>query len=234
MGAGLTSIALDPSTTPATIYASSLRTGIFKSTNGGATFNSTAFSFPGATSITINTNTSPATLYWTTGTAGILESTDGLNTYSSPGALPAGTICCLTVAVEADAPSNLYLGTTSTFYRSTDGGAHFAQATGLPTVQVNAIIADGAGNLFIGTDRGIFMSTTTARASAPLTLIFRRCGFCADTTNHIVYAGDFGSPVVSSNDGFNSNFVFGSTGVTSPTTYSLAVDPRILRRFIWE
>ena len=223
---GLTSIALDPSTTPATIYASSLRTGIFKSTNGGATFNSTAFSIPGATSITINTNTSPATLYWTTGTAGIFESTDGLNTYSSPGALPAGTICCLTVAVEADAPSNLYLGTTSTFYRSTDGGAHFAQATGLPTVQVNAIIADGAGNLFIGTDRGIFMSTNHGASFSATNMNFSTVWvLAADTTNHIVYAGDFGNPVVSSNDGFNSNFVFGSTGVTSPTAYSLAVDP---------
>jgi len=31
--------------------------------------------------------------------------------------------------------------------------------------------------------------------------------------------------VVSSNDGFTSNFVFGSTNATNPTAFSVAVDP---------
>jgi hypothetical protein len=224
---GLTSIALDPATSPATIYAAGFRTGIFKSTNGGATFNPTAFNMPGTTSITINTNTTHHILIWTTGTAGIFESADGLASYSSTaGSLPAGTVCCITVvAGGADAPSNLYLGTTSTFYRSTDGGATFAQATGLPVVQVNAIVSDGAGNLFVGTDRGIFKSidqgATFTATNADFGTVW---ALAADTTNHIVYAGDFGG-VFSSNDGFNSNFVFASIPATGATGYAVAVDP---------
>jgi hypothetical protein len=222
---GLTSIALDPSTSPATIYLAVLRQGIFKSTDGGATFNPTAFNITGATSIAINTSTIPATLYWTTGTAGIFESTDGLNTYHSPGALPAGTVCCLTVAVEAGPPSNLYLGTTSTFYRSTNGGATFTQATGLPTVQVNAIVSDGAGNLFVGTDRGIFKSTDQGATFSATNHGFGTVlALAADTTNHIVYAGEFGG-LISSNDGFNSNFVFANIPATGATAFSVAVDP---------
>jgi len=75
---GLTSIALDASTTPATLYVSSLREGIFKSTDGGGSFSPTAFNIAGVTSITINNNTTPHTLFWTTGSAGIFESTSGL------------------------------------------------------------------------------------------------------------------------------------------------------------
>lgn len=223
---GLTSIALDPSTSPATMYVSAFRRGIFKSTDGGATFHPTAFNIAGATSIAINAQTSPATLYWT-GAAGIFESIDGLNSYSNiTGSLPAGTVCCISVAFEADAPSNLYLGTTSTFYRSTNGGATFTQATGLPTVQVNAIVSDGAGNLFIGTDRGIFKSTnqgaTFTLTNADFSTVW---SLAADTVDHIVYAGDFGG-VVSSNDGFNSNFVFASIAATGATGFAVAVDPQ--------
>jgi hypothetical protein len=221
---GLTSIALDPSTSPATMYAAGFRTGIFKSTDGGATFNATAFNIAGVTSITINTT---GTLYWTTGTAGIFESADGLNSYSNTtGTLPAGTVCCITVAVEADAPSNLYLGTTSTFYRSTDGGATFTQAMGLPTVQVHAIVSDGAGNLFVGTDRGIFKSINQGATFIATNADFGSVwALAADTTNHIVYAGDYGG-VFSSNDGFNSNFVFASIPATGATGFAVAVDPQ--------
>jgi len=224
---GIHSIALDPSTTPATIYGSVRRRGIFKSTDGGATFKPTAFNTPGVYSITVDTHTTPATLYWGTTGGAVFKSTDGLSTYSSvAGALPAGTVVLTVVAGGASAPSDLYVGTTTTFFRSNNGGATFTQATGLPSVvQVNAIASDGAGNLFIGTDRGVFKSTdggaTFTATNQNFSVVW---ALAPDTTNHIVYAGGFGI-VVSSKDGFNSNFVFGAIPATNLTVFSLAVDP---------
>jgi hypothetical protein len=222
------SIALDTSTSPATVYALSPRSGIFKSTDGGSTFNSTAFG-EGATSITVNTQTIPSTLYWGTINAGVFTSNDGLNSSSNvAGALPVGTFVVSVAAGGASEPSDLYIGTTTTFYASHNGGASFTQATGLPSiVRVNAILPnDGAGNLFIGTDRGIFKSSDHGASFNATNMNFSTVwSLAADTTNHIVYAGDFGNPVVSSNDGFNSNFVFGSVPATEPTAFSVAVDP---------
>jgi hypothetical protein len=120
-------LAIDP-VTPTTLYAATPG-GVFKSTNGGASWSASGLS--SVFSLVIDPLT-PTTLY--AGSYGVFKSTDGGASWNPTGGLPtwspwvpAGAVA--TLAIDPQTPTTIYAGTLGSpiyivgdFYRSLDGG----------------------------------------------------------------------------------------------------------------
>ena len=132
----VTALAVDPST-PATLYAGTIKGGVFKSTNGGnswTTINSgltSTFVF----ALAIDPST-PATLYAGT-SGGVFKSTNGGTTWQpTTGANPFLTVGGgRALAIDPSTPATLYAGTFAFgVFKSTNGGASWTDVnSGLPT-----------------------------------------------------------------------------------------------------
>src|SRR5262249_3071565 len=155
----------DPSSS-STVYAAESSNGIFKSTDGGATWAAANTGMTGpifqSVAMAIDPKT-PSTLYavvWTSGNPGLSKSTDGGGPCT--GILANGTNFIETVAVDPVTPSTIYVGqfvgTGSSALVSTDSGATFAPIqTGIPTgtsVDVFAINPATPATLYAGTTSG--------------------------------------------------------------------------------
>ena len=147
---GVTTLAIDPSTTPSTVYAGSDYYGVFKSTDGGQSWNSVNIVVSGVsihtTSISALTvaPTTPSTLY--VGTAiGVYESRDGGVTWTAGLSGQSGIV----IAVNPLTPTTVYAGATgsssgSSIYESTDGGGTWnAVSTNLPAGAFGSGVYEG-------------------------------------------------------------------------------------------
>lgn len=127
-GGTINAITVDP-ITPATLYAATFDAGVFKSTNGGATWYParTGLGVDDVRSVTIDPVT-PATLYAGT-SAGLFKSIDGGGRWN---ALPRGAdrLSITRVVVDPETSTTLYgVGTSdqaSGVFKSTDGGVSWA------------------------------------------------------------------------------------------------------------
>jgi hypothetical protein len=125
-GADIGSLAVDP-TTPSTLYAGAIGSGVFKSIDGSASWNPTNTGLTNAnvTTVAIDPLT-PRTLY--AGTAGSLEpgdvfkSTDGAASWSATGLLAVVNA----VAVDPHMSTTLYAAAASAVFKSTDGGTSWS------------------------------------------------------------------------------------------------------------
>ncbi len=129
---------------PSTLFARSIGSdgvsGIFKSTDGAATW-TVLSSLVGVGTLVVDPR-DPATLYTVAG-SGILKSRDGGNTWTAAGAgLPANYINTLVV----DSASNLYVVVGGGAFRSADGGATWqALDLGLPSNSfISSLVVDPA------------------------------------------------------------------------------------------
>ncbi|HEX7173950.1 MAG TPA: SBBP repeat-containing protein, partial [Pyrinomonadaceae bacterium] len=164
-------LVIDP-TNPSVLYAGTSQ-GIFKTTNGGANWAplntglGSAFTPPSVTTLLIDPQ-NPATLYAAVTVFGgnqLLKTTNGGGEWNVVGAGLRTTIGATTFTPRIDAlaidPANssvLYAGTLgSGVFKSTDGGANWAQASaGLNNNSVGAIVVDRAvpSHVFAGTNIG--------------------------------------------------------------------------------
>ena len=108
-------LAIDP-LTPTTLYAGTRGGGVFKSTDGGANWNSTNLTNVIISALAINPQT-PTILYAGTNSSGVLKSADGGKTWTSTGLTVVGV---LSLAINPKTPTTLYVGT--------NGGAVFTSA----------------------------------------------------------------------------------------------------------
>jgi hypothetical protein len=123
-------LAIDP-LTPTTLYAGTSG-GVFKSTNGGASWSASGLINVSALAIDPLT---PTTLYAATSTSGVFggvyKSTDGGVSWNATSGLPSFVF---SLAIDPLNPTSLYAGTlgwldgvyTSTVYKSTDGGTSWS------------------------------------------------------------------------------------------------------------
>ncbi len=172
-------LALDPSR-PQTLYAAlgwfdATRNGVFKSTNGGATW-SRAGNFPAQSataSIRVAVSpSSPQTLYAASATTppALYKTTDGGQTWTPlapvPDYLTPQGDYDSTLAVDPSNPQVVYAGGTSdgggpNLIETTDGGSTWtnisfgADFTG-PHTDVHAMTFDSTGRLLVGCDGGIW------------------------------------------------------------------------------
>jgi len=150
-GGSISVLAIDPKT-PATLYAGTNSSGVFRSTDSGNTWKATGIADGGILSLVIDPHTpstlyvaistlAPATLY--AGGIGVFRSTDSGNTWTaaSTGFPTYAYAQCL--AIDPKTPTTLYAGTGGGVFRSTDSGGHWtAMNNGLTEKHVSDIAID--------------------------------------------------------------------------------------------
>src|SRR2546425_2080127 len=157
----VTALAVAPSN-PSIIYARTSDRGVFKSTDGGASWNATG----GLKDVFVWTlavdPSNPDTLFAGTHSNGVLKSTDGGASWSTTG------LTNIPVSALAIAPSNsttLYAvigGYYAGLYKSTDGGASWNwSAAGLTNVLFGSLVFDpqNENTVYAASESGVFKST---------------------------------------------------------------------------
>ncbi len=120
----ITALAVDP-LTPTTLYAGTQGGGVFKSTDGGANWNSTNLTNVIISALAINPQ-APTILYAGTNSSGVLKSADGGKTWTSTGLTVVGV---LSLAIDPKTPTTLYAGTNGgAVFTSTDEGVSWSSA----------------------------------------------------------------------------------------------------------
>ena len=153
-------LAIDPST-PTTIYAGSRTAGVFKSTNGGASWAPTTLNSVFVTALAVDPVTR-ATIYAGTDSNGFYKSTDGGLSWA-PANNGLATSSVHSIAIDPVTPTTLYATTGAGIYKSTDGAATWNSVnSGLLDPNVNAIVISPTNSsvLFAATNSvGIFRSS---------------------------------------------------------------------------
>src|SRR5438105_1230466 len=138
-GGPIGALAIDP-VTPATLYAGTDSNGVFKSTNGGASWSAvnTGLTVKTVSNLAIDPQT-PATLYAATRAAGgfgssgvVFKSTNGGGSLSAVNTFNAGVSV---LAIDPQTPTTLYAGIGNGWgvFKSTNGGGSWSAVnTGLP------------------------------------------------------------------------------------------------------
>jgi hypothetical protein len=157
--------------------------GVFKSVDGGGSWNPASTGLTSANVYTLAIDpATPATLYAGTND-GVFKSTNGGGIWS---AINTGltSLNVQDLAIDPATPATLYAGTTAGgVFKSVDGGERWNPAnTGLTNVSVQALAIDPAAptRLYAGTDGGgVFKSTNGGESWS---------AFNAGLTNTVVYA----------------------------------------------
>ncbi len=219
-----------------TVYAAT-QIGVFRSTDGAATFN--GYSWPRATPISSLVIDPQSTVY--AGSIGVSRSTDtGTSWTPANSGMPQGyTVVAL--AVDPHAPATIYAGTDAYecgtgyavgIYKSADGGANWTDTRSGIGCGITALAADpqNPGTVYAGNQyHGVYKSTdggaswNTANAGLP-------SGFVGPAVNALavdpqnsgtLYASAAGG-LFKSTDGAAS---WSKTGLTAAAT-ALAIDPQ--------
>ncbi len=149
-------LAIDPHN-PTTLYAGTYGSGVFKSTDGGASWGTTGLTNAYISALAIDPVT-PTTLYAGMYAGGVFKSTDGGASWNASGLTGSGV---LSLAIDPLTPATLYAGDWGSFvYKSTDGGVSwrdyllFPSASCGPCGAVRALAINHLipTTLFLGTD----------------------------------------------------------------------------------
>jgi photosystem II stability/assembly factor-like uncharacterized protein len=241
----INSIAVDP-TSPLTVYAASSKTTpldgkVFKSTNGGGSWNPMTNGLPGnSVDIIVVDPANTNTLYVGTFGGGVLKSTNGGGTWQP---MNTGLVAQAVLALAID-PLNtniIFAGTASglanAVFRSTNGGGNWSPVgTGLPNGITNTIAIDPANPqvVYAGTQSGFFKSTNGGGSGSWVEM---DNGFTPDPSpgilaiainpqnTNIVYVGTGGFGVWKSVNG-GGNWTAMNNGLTDFLVNGLVLDPQ--------
>jgi len=226
-------LAVDPRATD-TLYASSWEWGVFKSTDGGATWQAVN---EGLTNHKVQALAldprAPDTVYAGTYGGGVFKSTNGGATWQAYNEGLATDTKVLTLTVDPQASGTIYIGTSEKgVFKSTDDGVTWPAANdGLTNREVWALAMDphASDTVYAGTSGGVFKSTdggaTWQAANEGLTNLKVRALALDPQAPGTVYTGTREGGVFKSTDG-GATWQAISQGLTS-TVARLAVDPEM-------
>jgi len=243
-GGRVSALAVDPMT-PRTLYAGT-GAGVFKSTDGGGTWNAANTGQPLNKNLTVTSlaidPTTPSTLY-AAGSGGVFKSTNGGDTWN---VALSDSRYVTTLAIDPITPSTLYAwerkcgleGCGGILYTSTDGASFWrASPIAFPPIVALAIDPTSPTTLYAGSELGVSKSTDggkTWSVFVPVLPTDDLSGVNALAIDPItpttLYSGtgypDFGTGrgVFKSTDGGGTwNGV--SAGLPSVVVHALAIDP---------
>jgi len=190
---------------PAVVYAGAALKGLFKSTNGGDTWNRLPAPHPNAIALAMDAEN----IYFATG-GGLFKSSDEGESWQSADAGLEDNLAYVLV-VDPHAPGTVYAGTDGKgVLKSTDGGTGWV-ATGLTSVNVLTMALDPqTANLYAGTidtleaakppSGKIFKSTDGGQSWEIISEDFARA-LAVDPQTSDLYAGIIGKGTLKSTDG---------------------------------
>jgi hypothetical protein len=228
----VSALAVVPSN-PSTVYAAtSGGNGIYKSADGGATWNPLSTGFSSASALVIDPQNS-STIYAAVNQTffGVIKSTDGGASWTQvKNGLSGGGINAL--AIDPSTPATVYAGTFGGVFKTTNGGTSWAQANnGLNFFGVFSIVVDpsnpstvyasaGGGGVFKTTNGG----TSWVQMKTGLTNTTVRSISIDPTNPSVLHAATFGGGVFKTTDGAAS-WSPSNTGLTNPNVNILTRDP---------
>jgi len=230
-GGLIRSLAIDPQA-PATLYAGTEGSGVFKSIDGGDNWNQTNTGLTRTIIFALVVDpTTPTTLYAGT-EGGVFKSTSGASSWINT-ALPNSNVAAL--AIDPSSPTTIYAGTDGQgIYKSTNGGNSWSQINnGLTNSSICTLTIDQAspttiyagtygGGLFKSTDGGANWSQT----NSGMTNSYVYSLAINPTTPTTLYAGTYGGGVFKSING-GASWTHLSTGLTNGIVHALAIDPAV-------
>ena len=226
-------LAIDP-VTPTTLYAGFWYNGLYKSTNGGATWSTAETGLPDTFSIQdiainpLNRNI----LYAGTNNSGIYKSTNGGVSWGEAN-IGITSMDIGNLAIDPLTPTTLYATEDwgSILFKSTDGGVSWsASILGYCSVTDMVIDPGNPNTLYIGTNCGEVVKSTDGGEN------WNWSGNYVGSADHIttlainpaasntLYAGTWYGGVYKSTNGGDS-WSASNTGLTSTLVHALVVDP---------
>jgi len=209
------------------IFAGTYGAGIFRSIDGGESWNHTSYPRTIVNALAISS--------WGVIYADGFRSIDSGETWTqmSTSVYPS----CFAI----NASGHIFAGTwNSGIFRSTDNGENWTQSNnGLTDTQVHCLAINSLGHIFAGTwNNGIFRSTDNGENWTQSNNGLTDTNVCCLAVNSLghVFAGTYGQGVFYSTDSGES---WESTGLTEGWVYSLAIDASdhvfagIWRRGVW-
>ena len=222
-------LAVDESN-PDIVYAATFGRGLFKTTNGGASWRNIGLTALGAV---VLDPADPRTIYagatgayaggiWSR--SGVFKSTDGGMSWHAAG-LQGTNVDRL--AIDPENPNIVYAGGEDGLFKSTDGGASWA-AAGLhgKTIEGLTLDAQDPETIYAGTyPHGIFKSTDRGRTWRTLKLGQGANALALNPQNPAtLYAGTEGGILKSIDAG--ASWRARSSGLVASRVTTLAIDPR--------
>jgi photosystem II stability/assembly factor-like uncharacterized protein len=201
-------IAVDPAG-PGTVYAVGTA-GVLATADDGLTWTS-AGKAPAYNLLALAVDPrNPGTLYVASWKNGVFRTSNGGRTWTTVGATFSGPI-----AIDPQAPSTLYLGTTDGIAKTLDGGKTWRPAdAGIVASDVLSTATDPRDEkvLYVGTYRGLFRSGDRGRTWKALKLGVSTQAIAVDPANsaHLLASGSRGI-LVSTNSGRTWSNAAGST-----------------------
>ncbi len=251
-GNSIAAVTFDP-LTPTTVYAGggALNRGAFKSVNGGGswtpknnglTLDPVNFPLKTVNGIVVN-HQNPSTVYAGTFSDGVFKSTNGGESWTpsngpnSPASQQLTVKSVVVMAMDPQNPAIIYVGTTSGFFKSSDGGATWARKeTGLTNLFVFSIAIDrltpSTVYVSVQTER-IFKSTNGGENWSPINnglpsqggVNFGVLSLAVDPNNSsVVYAGLSPGGVAKSTNG-GASWAQTNQVPLNNVVESLAIDP---------
>jgi photosystem II stability/assembly factor-like uncharacterized protein len=249
---GVTALVIDPRNT-STVFAWVGGNGVFKSTDGGASWSAASSGLPaqpfGLSFLAIDPQ-APSTLYAGKSGIGVFKSTDGGATWNSVNSgLPNNFNGASFLAIDPETPGTVYAATGGGVFKTADGGASWSAASsGLPMiapshVAVLAVDPQNPGTIYAGTNDGgtsngtghfgdgVFKSTdggaSWSASNSGLTLTSVNALVIAPQNSSTLYAALAGATgeVFKSTDG-GASWSTVSSGLMLTSVAALAVDPQ--------
>jgi photosystem II stability/assembly factor-like uncharacterized protein len=223
-----TAIAVDP-TTPTTVYvgrSSGSPAGLYKSTNGGATWAAASSGMAGQPVFAIAVDpTTPATLYCGTNQT-VQKSVDGAGSWSPVSTGLPGFTAVNALAVDPTTPATVYAGVAGNrVYKTTTGGTSWA-ITGVGPTTATSIVIDPVAPAVYAAGGSVYASTTggttwtlaaTGLTGTPNVLVLD------PSTPTTLYAGTTTGVFQTTTSG--ASWTSASTGLAAGNVRALAIDP---------
>lgn len=225
---------------PATLYAGTAVSGLFRSPDGGGSWVPIGTGLDGALGFSMAIDPlAPATLYLGTAStsnlarSGIFKSTDAGSTWTqvNVGLVVDATSLVNAIAVDPTSAGTVYAATSYGVYKSTSGGAIWlprsVNLSGLPAFAL-AFDPRTSATLYAGTAGGGVSKSTDGAASWQRVDLATPAAVQAIAVDPLspetVYAATNGGGVFKSTTG-GGNWVAVNTGLTQLKVLSLAIDP---------
>jgi photosystem II stability/assembly factor-like uncharacterized protein len=227
----LSSVAVDP-VTPSTLYAGSFFGEVYKSTDGGASWQATSAAFGGSSGNQVNAlaidPANPKTLYAGTLGSGVFKSTDSGASWSAlPGSPMEIALSSGGLVLDPRAPGTLFavdLGTGA--FKSTDSGAHWTRVYPYFDAIALALDPDSPATLYVATFSGVERSQDGGVTWTPSGVGNREVLALAvdPLQTSTLFAGTLGRGIFASADGART-WTATNSGLLGTVLSTLAIDP---------